>query len=130
MELGAETNLCFCITYGPDFTYIDVTFQVSWKSDLKLESYKDFISRVVIWLFLKNHEIYVIACFYQILPRILPKKKKRYFENIFKNEIKRVCKYYRSPRQLLYLARLSEFSSRSQKIFRFCLHKNLPRTKP
>ena len=38
---------------------------------------------------------------------------KKDFENSFKNEIKRTYKYYRSPRYLMYLGWLSEFSSKT-----------------
>ena len=35
------------------------------------------------------------------------------FENVFKNEIKRAYEHYRSPRSLLYLAWLFDFSSKT-----------------
>ena len=42
-------------------------------------------------------------------------KIRKDFENIFKNEIKRLYEYNRSPSYLLYLAWKSDFSSKSKK---------------
>ena len=50
------------------------------------------VSRVVIWLFLKNHKIYLNSVCTKIFLGSYPKISKRVFVNIFKNKVRRAKK--------------------------------------